>query len=123
MLQPKRINSPALLVALLGLGLQSCTQTPANRIERAKQIMRSHVASTVTVRFEPGSEKLSEPPGGFYYLCARGIVNNPGLTDNQSQRIIIHVNKEIDDGIALFDGSSDPKAKAEFQANWEKKCG
>ena len=111
-----------ILTLALMVGLQACTPSPANKVTRAEKIMMARVAKTVTVRLDPGSQVLYKPPGNFYYVCASGIVNNPGLTNNEHQRIIMHVNKEMDDGIALFDGSTSVEGKAKFQADWDKKC-
>ena len=115
-------NGIWILTLALTMGLQACTPSPANKVARAEKIMMARVAKTVTVRLDPGSQVLYEPPGNFYYVCASGIVNNPGLTNNEHQRIIMHVNKEMNDGIAFFDGSTSVEGKAKFQADWEKKC-
>lgn len=98
-------------------------QTQNIKISEAINAMKSHLASTVTVKIDSSSLKLKDLNNdSFYYVCGLAIVNNPGFTNDEKQRFIVSFNKSISDGMALFDGSNTVTARENFQSKWKKNC-
>lgn len=89
-------------------------------IERAINLMRSHVAADVTITVEPGTTKLFNGDARNTYLCGRATVNQPGIADNLVQRFIVTASKEIDRGFGRFESSRE--ADLEFVEQWAKHC-
>ena len=125
----RRFQAAPLMMPNLGtslspflLALAACTVSETGKINEANARMRRQVASTVTINIEAGSQRLYQPPGPFYYVCGRGVVNNPGLTDHELQRFITSVGYDGSGGLTIFDGRRDPKGRAEFEEQWLQDC-
>lgn len=118
----RRITT-AMTLAIL---VSSCADGSARKIEAAHEIMTRQVASDISIAVDEATVKLYEPSGDFYYVCGTSTLNRPGTgplaLNNEQQRFITTVNRAGRGGGTLFDGSSSPEGKAEFQARWADKC-
>ncbi|WP_256646487.1 hypothetical protein [Thermomonas paludicola] len=103
-----------------------CTDPTAQKISTAEQLLRRQVASDIEVTIDSSSIKLNDSVERFYYVCGLSTLNRPGsgplALNNVQQRFITTVNRAGAGGATLFDGSSSPEGKAEFQASWDTKC-
>jgi len=101
--------------------LSACSKSEADvamgKFDLAHEIMSRHPSDT-TIAVEPGTEKLFEKSDGWYYVCGRAVVNQPGLFHNFVQRFIISVNPDKK-GMTRYEGGNEDK---EFLNWWAKRC-
>jgi len=101
--------------------LAACSSSSNEKIDVAHEIF-SHHASDATIVIESGSEKMFEKGNGWYYVCGRATVNQPGMARDLVQRFIITVNPDKR-GMTRYESTENGKVEdKEFLAWWADRC-
>jgi len=112
-------------------GIRQANRTGYNakaerKIDSAFAILRKQVASDISVELDSDYTKLYDRGGRFYYVCSVATLNRPGegplALNNERQRVVIVVNRELETGLATFDGRSDLEGQREFNGVWQRSC-
>jgi hypothetical protein len=96
-------------------------------IDDAIATMQAQIMDGTQVSVDRSSVKVHHPGDRRRVLCGSAMLNNPSTRPefaihNKKERFIIHVH---DSGAVMFsfDGRDDPEGKAEFQNQWNNRCG
>lgn len=112
---------PAIATILVTMVLSACGNSSDDKMEIAHEIL-SHHASDATIDIEHSTEKLFEKSNGWYYVCGRASVKQPGLGVDLVQRVIINVNPNKG-GIARYEAPTEGgKVDQEFLDWWADRC-
>lgn len=113
------------IVIVAGIALLTANQplkpTFHPKVQTAVDIMRNQVAKDLKVTAVPGELVAYDRGGTYYYVCGPVHLFRAGDLD-ETQRVVITVNKELGAGAALFDGRRDPEGMAEFRDKYETNC-
>lgn len=118
----KRIFScKATYLAFATCLLVACSSSSNEKMDVAHKIFNRHAADAVIV-IESGSEKMFEKGDGWYCVCGRATVNQPGLARDLVQRFIITVNPDRR-GMTRYESTENGKVEdKEFLAWWADRC-
>jgi hypothetical protein len=105
-------------MAALAATLAGCA--PTGPFSEANSLLKSHVASDVTLTINESSETRHPNADGTYSVCGSSRVQQPPSLD-ETQRFIVSVRNG--QGLGYFDGDRDPDAATEFQQQWDRLCG
>jgi hypothetical protein len=108
-----------IIVSIILFAITGCT--PADKVSIANDAIQEHLASNVKVSIEKEKVILGFEDSDYFYVCGTANVEDKNH-QNKQHKFITKIKKSADDGLTIFDGSSDEFFQTEFESSWKKNC-